>query len=202
MPLEAIDTRYNNSDYLNDIPSVKEGMHEYLELVLHHPLLQSYEQNVRSLEKDLENQEQNYNNLKSELEKSMEENEDLREMLVKKTKELNRALEGSSSIPLPNENDRDRARRLGGTSEEMLHYIETMKNDQEALVDQIESLKIRNENLEKITEDKLALNASENHKVFDQHSLEKLRNVIKARPTCSLPLAFLFQCYRFNTYGL
>jgi chromosome segregation ATPase len=154
VPLEAIDTRYSNSDYLHDIPSHKEGMHEYLELVLHHPLLQSYEQNVRSLEKDLENQDQNFSNLKLELEKSMEENEYLREILVKKTKELNRSLEGSSSIPLPNENDRDRARRLGGTSDEMLHYIETMKNDQEALVDQIESLKIRNENLEKITEGK------------------------------------------------
>lgn len=154
VPLEALDNRPSSHDILDDIPSHKESMTEYLELILHNPLLQSYEQNVRSLEVELENMENNHQNLKFDLQKSMEENEDLREMLVKSTKELNRCLEGNTSVPLPDETDRDRARRLGGTSDEMLRLIETMKNDQEALVDQIESLKIRNENLEKVTEQK------------------------------------------------
>lgn len=154
VPLEALDNRVRADDLIDDIPSHKESMGEYLELILHNPLLQSYEQNVRSLEKEIENMENNYQNLKYDLEKSMNENEELRDMLVRKTRELNRALEGNSSIPLDNENDRDRARRLVGTSDEMLHLIETMKNDQEALVDQIESLKIRNENLEKVAQEK------------------------------------------------
>lgn len=154
MPLEALDNKVATGDLIEDIPSHKESMGEYLELILHNPLLQSYEQNVRSLEKELGNMENNYQNLKIDLEKSMEENEELRTILVRKTKELNRALEGSSSVPMPNESERERARRLGGTSEEMLRLIETMKNDQEALIDQIESLKIRNENLEKVAEEK------------------------------------------------
>ena len=154
VPLEALDNRPTPMDLLDDIPTHKESMGEYLELILHNPLLQSYEQNVRSLENEIESMENNYQNLKLDLQKAIEENEELREMLVKKTKELHRALEGNTSIPLPNESDRDRARRLGGTSEEMLNLIETMKNDQEALIDQIESLKVRNENLEKITEEK------------------------------------------------
>jgi chromosome segregation ATPase len=154
VPLEALEGRNSAYDIMDDIPSHKESMTEYLELILHNPLLQSYEQNVRSLQRDLETMESNYQNLKLDLHRSIEENEDLRELLVKKTKELNRALEGNGSIPLPNETERERARRLGGTSEEMLNLIETMRNDQEALVDQVESLKIRNENLEKITEEK------------------------------------------------
>ncbi|CAI2359728.1 unnamed protein product [Moneuplotes crassus] len=154
VPLEAIDTRATSVDYVDDINSHKESMGEYMELVINHPLLHSYEQNIRSLERDLENQENSYNNLKGDLEKTMDENEELKVLLVKKTKELNKALEGNSSIPLPDETERERARRLGGTSEEMLNLIETMKNDQEALIDQIESLKIRNEGLEKVTEEK------------------------------------------------
>ena len=154
VPLEALEAKGPSTDYISDLQTHKESMGEYLELIIHHPLLQSYEQNVRSLERELEDQENNYGNLKADLEKMMDENEELRDLLVKKTKELHKVLEGHNSIPLPGENDRERARRLGGTSEEMLNLIETMKNDQEALVDQIESLKIRNENLEKVTEEK------------------------------------------------
>jgi chromosome segregation ATPase len=154
VPLEALDTRVATTDLIDDIPSHKESIGEYIEFITHSPLMQAYEQNILSLERDLENKEDNYLNLKMEFEKSMEENEQLRDMLVHKTKELNRAIEGQGIIPLPNETDRERARRLGGTSDEMLQLIETMKNDQEALIDQIESLKIRNENLEKFAEEK------------------------------------------------
>lgn len=154
VPLEALDTRVATTDLIDEIPSHKESMGEYLEFILHNPLMQAYEQNVLSLEKEVENKEESYQNLKMDFEKSMEENEQLREMLVHKTKELNRVIDGQGTIPMANESDRDRARRLGGTSEEMLRLIETMKNDQEALIDQIESLKIRNENLEKFAEEK------------------------------------------------
>ena len=154
VPLEALDTRVATTDLIDDVPSHKESIGEYLEFILHNPLMQAYEQNILSLEKELDNKEENYVSLKMELEKSMEENEQLRDLLVRKTKELNRALEGQGLIPSQNETERERARRLGGTSDEMLQLIETMKNDQEALIDQIESLKIRNENLEKFAEEK------------------------------------------------
>lgn len=154
VPVPALEDNTRADELIDQVPSHKESMNEYLELILHNPLLQSYEQNVRSLEKEIDNLEITIANLKLDLEKSMNENEELRDNLVKKTRELHRVHEGVTSIPLATETDRERARRLGGTSEEMLNLIETMKHDQEALVDQIESLKIRNENLERVTEEK------------------------------------------------